>query len=338
MRLLGRGGWGWLVVVALSAWPGAAWAQPTDATKRAAAQALYDEGMRLVNAKDYAKACPKFEEASKLVPDGIGVKLQLAECYEASGKLASAWTLYRIVESEASRTNQEGRRAEANSHMTALEPKLARIVVDVAPALKGMADLVVTRDGVEVSSALFGVPVPVDSGKHTVLAKAASGSFETTVDSVDGKSMTITVDKLSASGTPATPPNTPPTDPDKPPPPGEPPANDSSSGSSLSTPGFVIGGIGVAVLGAGIGLGVKAMLDAGEADDICPESECNSQEAVDLSSQANTFSIIGWVGIGVGVAAVTTGIVLIALPSSDGSAPAAAFSVTSGGGRLRVTF
>jgi hypothetical protein len=325
-------------VLALCAWPAVAGAQPTDATKRATAQALYDEGMKLVNAKDYARACPKFEEAAKLVPDGIGVKLQLAECYEASGKLASAWTLYRIVESEASRTNQEARRAEANAHMTALEPKLARIVVDVAPALREMGDLVVTRDGVEVASALFGVAVPVDGGKHTVLAKAASGTYEATVESVDGKSLTITVDKLSAGGTPQTPTDTQPkaTSPTESLPP--PATGDDSKASSLATPGFVIGGIGVAILGAGIGLGVKAMLDAGEADDICPETECNSQAAVDLSSQANTFSIIGWVGIGVGVAAVTTGIVLIALPSRDGEAPAAAFSVTPGGGRLRVTF
>lgn len=337
MRLLERGRWGWLAVLALCAWPAVAAAQPTDATKRATAQALYDEGMKLVNAKDYAKACPKFEEAAKLVPDGIGVKLQLAECYEASGKLASAWTLYRIVESEASRTNQEARRAEANAHMTALEPKLSRIVVEVAPALREMSDLVVTRDGVEVASALFGVAVPVDSGKHTVLAKAASGSYETTVESVDGKSLTITVDKLAAGGSAQAPTDTQPkgTGPTETPPPT---TGDDSKGSSLATPGFVIGGIGVAILGAGIGLGVKALLDAGEADDICPETECNSQAAVDKSAQANTFSIIGWVGIGVGVAAVTTGIVLIALPSSDGKAPAAAFSVTPGGGRLRVTF
>ncbi len=326
-----------MAALALCALPRVVAAQPTDATKRATAQALYDEGMKLVNAKDYGKACPKFEEAAKLVPDGIGVKLQLAECYEASGKLASAWTMFRIVESEAARTNQEARRAEANARQAALEPKLARILVEVAPNLRETSGLVVTRDGVEVSSALFGVAVPVDSGKHTVIAKASSGIFEATVESVDGKSLTVTVDKLSASGQSKPSDPSAPTTTEKPSPAGPPPASD-GGGSSLSTPGWVIGGVGVAILGAGVGLGVKAMLDAGEADDICPEVECGSQEAVDLSSQANTFSIIGWVGIGVGVAAVTTGIVLIALPSSDGAAPSAAFSVTPGGGRLRVTF
>lgn len=43
---------------------------------------------------------------TRLVPEGLGAKLTLAECYESQGKLASAWTQYTVVESMAARTGQ----------------------------------------------------------------------------------------------------------------------------------------------------------------------------------------------------------------------------------------
>jgi len=47
-------------------------AQTADPDKIAAAQTLYNEAVTLMDAKDYATACPKLAEAVRLVPEGIG--------------------------------------------------------------------------------------------------------------------------------------------------------------------------------------------------------------------------------------------------------------------------
>ncbi len=83
-----------------------AFAQPIDARTMATAQALHDQGLKALDAKDYATACPKLEEVVRLVPDGLGARLSLAECYEGADRLASAWTVYLFVESAAARTHQ----------------------------------------------------------------------------------------------------------------------------------------------------------------------------------------------------------------------------------------
>src|SRR5262245_50638556 len=78
----------------------------SDVERAAAAQSLYDKASTLLEEKKYAEACPKLEEVTRLVPEALGAKLALAECYEAINKLSSAWTLYAAVEAGAARTGQ----------------------------------------------------------------------------------------------------------------------------------------------------------------------------------------------------------------------------------------
>ncbi len=307
-------------------------AQPSDPQRTAAAQVLYDEGMTALEAKDFGKACPKFEEAMRLVPEGIGVKLMLAECYEGAGRLASAWALYKVVEQEASRAKQKERQAKAEKRVAALESTLARVTVEVAPDVRTAADLVVTRGGVQVGASQWGAAIPVDRGDVLVSAKSARGTFERTVTVEDGARVTIVVDALVPGQAPA---------------PLVPQASESaqepdrSSASALLVPGLVVGGVGVAFLAAGAGLGIQALIDSGEVEDRCPNDACSDREAVDLDERANLFSILGWVGLGVGAAAVGTGIALVVIPAPAPDAAAAgsaAVIVTPGGLSYRMEF
>src|SRR5689334_22228130 len=61
--------------------------------KAAAAQVLFDEGMRLMSRGDAREACPKLAEAQRLDP-GMATQFRLAECYEKTGRRASAWALF----------------------------------------------------------------------------------------------------------------------------------------------------------------------------------------------------------------------------------------------------
>src|SRR5271156_3731975 len=71
--------------IALTSFP--AWAQKTAEVGKA--DALFNAGRSLLDAGEYADACPKFAESQKLAP-GLGVTLYLADCYERLGRTHSA--------------------------------------------------------------------------------------------------------------------------------------------------------------------------------------------------------------------------------------------------------
>src|SRR4051812_15569899 len=66
----------------------------------AEAQRLFDEATKLMQDFKPALACPKFEEAQRLDP-GMATQFRLAECYEKTGRLAAAFTLFREVAAAA---------------------------------------------------------------------------------------------------------------------------------------------------------------------------------------------------------------------------------------------
>src|SRR6476620_2846381 len=67
---------------------------------RAAAQALFDSARTLMAQGNFNDACPKLEESQRLDP-GVGTQFNLAVCYEAIGRNASAWSLFLEVAASA---------------------------------------------------------------------------------------------------------------------------------------------------------------------------------------------------------------------------------------------
>src|SRR5262245_55428497 len=100
----------WLVVSFIGLLSLRAEAQVTPAEK-AAAEALFDRGLTLLREGKLQEACANLEQ-SQAIERGIGTMLYLAECYEKSGRTASAWALFREASSEA-RASRQTERAEA---------------------------------------------------------------------------------------------------------------------------------------------------------------------------------------------------------------------------------
>jgi hypothetical protein len=147
-------------------------AQTISPEKIALAQQLYDEGAALMEQGKLDEACPKLEEAVALVPEGVGAKLELANCYEKAGRYASAWRAFKIAESASALAGQAERRARAQEHATAIEPKLSTLTVVVPDSVRQLPGFVLARNGAIVDRTDWNTPIPVDGGTYRLEAIA----------------------------------------------------------------------------------------------------------------------------------------------------------------------
>jgi hypothetical protein len=161
---------------------------------QAAARALFAEARKLMKAGKYDAACPKLEAAAKLY-SGSGVLLNLADCYEHTGRTASAWNEFGATAEVAARTGRSDDEAEGRRRQQALEPRLSRLVVHVAQDVPG---LTVARGGTVLDRGAWDIPIPVDPGTYALTAKAtgrAPWSSEVKVTAV-GATVTVEVPPL----------------------------------------------------------------------------------------------------------------------------------------------
>src|SRR6187549_3176502 len=106
----------------------------------ATAEALFREGRTLMDAGNYAAACPKLEESYAQDP-ATGTLLALGMCQERAGRTASAWATYSEAASRAKRDGRADRERAAREHMAALEPKLSHLTIDVEPSAAALTGL-----------------------------------------------------------------------------------------------------------------------------------------------------------------------------------------------------
>jgi hypothetical protein len=282
----------------------AAGQQSKEAESLAAAQALFDEAVRLFEARDYAAACPKLEASLALV-QGLGTRGKLAECYERSGRLASAWAAYREVAALAQRAGDARRARVAEKRARALEPRLPRLIVRVDEIVPGLA---VTRDGTAVDARTFGTPIAVDPGPHEIEARAPGHEpWRHTESITEGASATVRVPRLVAM--PSAPDPTPPAlaEPSAPAPPAA--SSGRHAGRTQRTVGLAVVGTGVIGLAAGGYLGIRArsLRDRAYSEGHCNADDMCNLEGYELIEQARTNARRATVLVGVGAVAVIGG-------------------------------
>lgn len=283
-------------------------AQGNDA---AIAEALFEEGRRLMAAGDFARACPKFAESERLDP-GVGTLLNLGDCWERDRKIASAWAAFVEAEALAARAKQYARAQYAATKSAALEPRLAHLVVRVPDAAR-VAGMTILRDREILGEAAWGTPVPIDGGAHVIEVEAPGRKpWRREIDVADGASVEVDVAALEAIEEPrplapivllAPPAPTP-----------APRAN-----ATLRAWGFGVGAAGVFGVGAGLVLGAVAMAEDGRARDLgCTRTTCPTQAGIDtthdarmVANAATAAAVVGAVAIGAGVT-----LFVLALPSS----------------------
>src|ERR1700734_2400394 len=172
------------------------------AADKAAADALFDQGKQLMAAGRYAEACPKLEESQRLDP-ALGTQLNLADCFEHSGKSASAWGLFNAVARAAENRGDKDRAAEAARRAALLAPTLQKLAIVVPPATR-IPGLEVRKDGALVGEGQYGSSLPADPGAHTVEASAPGHKAWSTVVRVEttGGSASVEIPPLDVLATP----------------------------------------------------------------------------------------------------------------------------------------
>ncbi|HEY3500035.1 MAG TPA: tetratricopeptide repeat protein [Polyangiaceae bacterium] len=301
-------------------------ARADSGSNKAAAEALFSEGRALVAKGRCDEAIPKFQASQRLDP-GVGTSLNLAECYEQTGKTASAWAEYREAMTMARASGSTDREELARSKAKELEGKLSRLAISLAEGAN-VDGLRVTRDGEEVDSAAYGVPIPVDPGQHVIEASAPGKStWSAKVEVGAGASSErVEVPKLEDAAAVAAPDSDSPSGASK------------SSGSGQRTVALVVGGVGVVGVALGTVFGLQASSSWKDAESACKNYpyECGTEgvsKADDAGGQA-TISTIAFIAGGVCLA----GAAVLWFTAGSGEEKQVSVGVGPGSLRLRGSF
>lgn len=286
---------------------------PSDAQRAVAAQALYDQATSEMDVGSYAAACPRLEEVTRLIPEGIGAKLTLARCYEGAGKLASAWAQYSLVAAMADKPGQQERAKTAKARAELLRPKLAHVTIDVPEELRAIAGLAIACDGVPVGAPQWGMPLPMDVGEHLIVASAPGRTTWNRRFSIksEGESVSVVVGPIPIEQ-PAPPPPEPPATraarPPERPAPAEPPERPFQR--PLGIAGMAVGGAGL-VAGGVLGLlAISSFNDSNNGH--CTRDHRCDKEGLALRSEAVVFGNASTAVFIAGGAVLAGGVILFA--------------------------
>jgi hypothetical protein len=310
------------------------------------AEALFEQGRKLMSLQRYEEACTKFSASHRLDP-AVGTLLNLGYCWKQLGKAASAWTAYREAASLAHWQRQREREAFARAEAAELETKLARLSIHVADG--DHEGLELRRNGVPVPRDVWGVEVPVDPGEHTIEAVAPDRKrFSTRVRVQAASNAAVTVPVLTAlprapdeSAAAGAAKDAPLRGPNASTAADEPTSaaltsDESGGGGSSLLPALSIGLGAAGAVGLGLAgfFALRMQAQDEEARGICPDplAECTSDQVTrheDRKRAARDSRTAAYISAGAGAACVIGAIVLlVAAPDDSGAKSARAAGAT----------
>ncbi len=284
------------------------------------AESMFQQGLSMLKEGKFEEACRALDASHKLEPRS-GTLAVLGTCHEQLGRTATAWAEYKEAAALARSEGRINHADKATELAKALEPKLSMLRID-AQLLQGGVTMVVKLNGTSVVDGSLGVAFAVDPGQHEVTASAEGRRDWRMAVNVgpNGDRKIIAIPELEL----LTAPQTPVANPEAPAPvlPPTPLILPVVEPEAPVWP-WIVGGLGVAMLGgAGAGLGVSRAA-AGTLDDRCGTERLTCDPGYDFDNERSS-EIAGFgvfVGLGVaGIAALTTGIIGLALPG-EGPSP-----------------
>lgn len=142
---------------------------PAVADQKSDARDRLEEGSALYRKGDYQGALRKFEQARALFPSAK-IYFNLGQAYSRLGRPAAAVDAFERFLDEAADADP-GRRADAAKFLTELEPRVARVRVQVPAGSE------VAVDGRSAGVAPLRRAIPVEPGSHQVTARAPGSAM-----------------------------------------------------------------------------------------------------------------------------------------------------------------
>jgi hypothetical protein len=252
--------------------------------RKAAAAALFQDGLEAMQAGRTAEGCDKLAESVATIPDS-GAKGALAECYTAIGKLSESWDLWRELANSAPTAEL---RDDASKNAAALDKRLARVVINVRGAVP--AGLTVTLNDKPVA-AVSTTEHRVTPGKLTVIAESPEiERWSQTLTAKEGEKLDVDIHAVVSRSSVA----------------------HRQHGRKL---GLVVGGVGVLAIGVGAVFGGLAYSSHNSAESSCggDVEHCKSAGYLsaqsDLDSARSRATISSW-AVGTGLVAAATGAII----------------------------
>ncbi len=262
-------------------------------------EALFAQGRRLAVAGKCEQALPLFRQSHAASP-AVGTLLNVAACEEEVGRTGSAKVALEQALALADELGDAARGRYARKQLEALQPKLSRLRVVVRSPAEGLR---LTLDGEPLATSQWGRALALNPGRHQVAARADGyHDYEAEVVLEDpGTTLQLEVPALTSSTAP-------------PPPAAIVIRREGGLGEAPRIAGWAVGGVGLAALGVGAGLMLRAHLIVDEAEPYCPDGEnACLPEGVRLRGEAQTNERAGIALLAVGGAALATGAVLLGL-------------------------
>lgn len=294
-------------------------AQPADVARShsSLAEALFQDGKRLLADGRVAEACLKLAESQR-VEAALGTLLNLAVCHQRQGKTASAWSEFSDALALAEQSGQVDRARFARSQLAALRDAIPHLIVRVAAPHSALR---VTLDGAVLGRAAWGSAVPLDPGEHRVTAEAPGRKTWTmsVMLAADGAARVLDVPPLALDG--------PPTRVAK-------PAVAATASIAPASPGrrtwgFISGGAALLSLGAGAYWGLRVLSEQNIVQAHCDAGRCRNEAGMTANRKAHDAARWADLGFGVGITAAAASTYL--LLTSRSASPQAAANAQPGG-------
>jgi hypothetical protein len=154
------------------------------------AEVLFRQARSLIKDGHLAEACPLLEKSQQLDP-GLGTLLNLADCYEQTGRGVKAYLSFNEAVGWAERTHEAKREEVARAHAAALKAKLSWLVLSSPTPLDG---LTATVADFQLPLATGVQSVPVDPGVVRVTAAAPgyqAWNFQLTIGPAETRTVAI---------------------------------------------------------------------------------------------------------------------------------------------------
>lgn len=300
------------------------------------AKDLFVRGRELRSKNDCTAAVPLFRKAYEIWPEGLGSLRNVAECEEQLQHWAAArraWLEIKrqlLVPPALNNAKYEGWDKDAEEANVRLKPRVASVVVDVTIKSDDGEQPATSQSGVEIfvngesiGMKLVGLPLERDPGPSKIKAKLGDAVVEQQVTLAPGENPHVKL-RLVVKGAP------------KPPPGDNGAVAVDSSAATKRTIGWIVTGVGGAVL---IGGGVTFLLRQGAVSDVedkCPTKTNCDPSLKDTVDKGKTMSTLTTVLVPVGAVGVAAGLFLV-LTSKDAPSQKTGIRVTPSLGGIDVT-